>query len=59
MKATILRLTKHFGLASGIAQKLVEAEYQTPKLIKGAKDEDLLAASLSTKDVAEVRNKIG
>ena len=59
MNAASLRLTKHFGLASDIAQKLVEAGYQTPKLIKGTKDEDLLAASLSAKDVAEVRNKIG
>ena len=59
MNAASLRLTKHFGLASDIAQKLVEAEYQTPRFIKGAKDEDLLAITLSAKDVEEVRKKIG
>ena len=55
----IVHKLKHFGLSQRIATKLVQAHYNTPRLIKAASDEDLLAIpSFEAGDVQEIREKI-
>ena len=55
----VLRLTGHFKLSQRVAGKLVRAGFYTPKLIKAASDEELLAiTSIKQEDVDEIRVKI-
>lgn len=43
-----------------LAQKLVKADFATPKLIKAASDEQLLAIpSIDAEDVQTIRERIG
>lgn len=51
---------KRKGLSQRVAGKLVRAGFRTPKLIKAASDEDLMAISdMKAGDVSGIREKIG